>query len=161
MKQHFFEIDKKFKAKWRNYVIQSAAATLFVMALLFLLEMQNAVVLASIGATVFIVFATPKTHTAIPKKIVGGHLAGLAIGALSHSIPFPAFIPSFVIYAAAVGITMFIMVVMNFEHPPACGTALGVAMEGAANNVTAALITSILLLSLIHILFRNYLVDLD
>ena len=38
---------------------------------------EHAVVIASIGATAFIVFTMPRNITAKPRRVIGGHLAGL------------------------------------------------------------------------------------
>ena len=64
------------------------------------------------------------------------------------------------VYALAVGISIFLMVALDFEHPPASGTALGVAMTGFSLNVMLAVITSSVLLALAHIFLRRYLKDL-
>jgi CBS-domain-containing membrane protein len=52
------------------------------------------------------------------------------------------------------------MVVTDTEHPPAAGTALGVAMTGISLDVFIAVISSIILLSLIHRFFRSHMKDL-
>ena len=52
------------------------------------------------------------------------------------------------------------MVITDTEHPPASGTALGVAVKGFHLNVAMAVIVSALTLSIIHYLFRRYLKDL-
>jgi len=46
------------------------------------------------------------------------------------------------------------------KHPPAAGTALGVAMTGMPLEVFVVVILSIVLLSLIHKFFKPYLKDL-
>jgi len=52
-------IKKEFILYWKHYVIQSLLATLSMTLVLLFLTFQNAVVVASIGATSFIIFATP------------------------------------------------------------------------------------------------------
>jgi hypothetical protein len=53
------------------------------------------------------------------------------------------------------------MVVIDTEHPPAAGTALGVAMTGISPDVfVTIIIISIVILSLIHHFFKPYLRDL-
>jgi CBS-domain-containing membrane protein len=63
-------------------------------------------------------------------------------------------------YALAVGASIFTMVVIDAEHPPAAGTALGVAITGITLKVFVAIIVSIILLSLIHVFFKSYIRDL-
>jgi hypothetical protein len=55
------------------------------------------------------------------------------------------------------------MVVLDVEHPPAAGTALGVALQGTAANLPAiavAVVTSAALLAVTHLLLRKHLRDL-
>jgi hypothetical protein len=52
------------------------------------------------------------------------------------------------------------MVVIDMEHPPASGTALGIAITGIRLDVSVTVIISIILLSLIHRFFKPYLRDL-
>ena len=64
------------------------------------------------------------------------------------------------VYSLAVGLSIFIMVITDTEHPPASGTALGVAINGFSAKVLVALIASVIALSLIHHFFKGYLKDL-
>jgi len=47
------------------------------------------------------------------------------------------------------------MVVVDTEHPPASGTALGVAITGFSLNAVIAVITSVIILSLVHRFFGS------
>jgi CBS-domain-containing membrane protein len=64
------------------------------------------------------------------------------------------------VYALAVGLSILLMVVVDMEHPPAAGTALGIAITGISWEVAIALISSVLILSLAHRLLANHLKDL-
>jgi CBS-domain-containing membrane protein len=160
MKKSLIKIDKEFRQHWKNYVMQSLLATFSVFIVLYFLSMRHAVVIASIGATAFIIFAMPDSITAQPRNVIGGQLVGLLSGFLFSLLGQPALIYSLVIYSLAVGTAIFIMVVIDTEHPPAAGTALGVAMTGISLEVFIAVIASIILLSLIHNYFKPYLRDL-
>jgi len=118
------------------------------------------VIVASIGATAFIVFAMPRSITAKPRNIIGGHLIGVFCGSLFALIPHSSMWSSVLIYSIAVGFSMFLMVVLDAEHPPASGTALGVAIKGFSLNVVTAVMVSAGILSLIHYFFKPYLRDL-
>jgi CBS-domain-containing membrane protein len=133
MKRSVRKMIDKFRLHWKNYVFQSLFATVAVFVVLYFLTLQNAVIIASIGATAFIVFAMPKALTANARNFIGGHVVGLSI---------------------------FTMVVTDTEHPPASGTALGVAITGVHPNVLITVVLSIVLLSLIHHFFKPYLRDL-
>ena len=52
------------------------------------------------------------------------------------------------------------MVVMDVEHPPAAGTALGVTLVGYTNSSGSAIIISVLILAFIGHVAKPYLRDL-
>ena len=78
-------MDPKFPSYWKPYILQSfyAAGTVFFTTLLF----ENPVVVASIGATAFIVFALPNNIAAEPKRIIGGYFLGFFIGSCFAVFP--------------------------------------------------------------------------
>ena len=165
MKRSLIKIDKEFKKFWKNYVFQSIFATVAIFIILLSLSIRDdAVIIASLGASTFIVFAMPKDISAKGTHIIGGHAIGLICGWLCALIPHPAFlhhtISSSLVCALAVGISIFIMVVVNAEHPPAAGTALGIAIYGLSLDIVIAVVVSIFMLSAIHHFFKNYLKDL-
>ncbi|RLC60880.1 MAG: HPP family protein [Chloroflexota bacterium] len=145
---------------WKNYIFQSLLATMTTFIVLLLLSMEQAVIIASIGATAFIVFAMPTSITARPRNVIGGHLIGLLCGSICALIPQPSFLHSGIAYSLAVGLSFFMMVIADAEHPPASGTALGVAITGFSLDVMVAVITSAVVLSLAHHFLRPFLRDL-
>ncbi len=160
MERTLKKIKDEFRLYWRHYMLQSIFATMTMALVLWFLRLENAVVVASIGASAFIVFAMPKSITAQTRNIIGGHVVGLISGSLCALIPQPAFIISILVYSLAVGISIFIMVVIDVEHPPASGTALGVAITGFSWHVTIAIITAIVVLSAVHRYAKRYIRDL-
>jgi hypothetical protein len=52
------------------------------------------------------------------------------------------------------------MVVIDTEHPPSSGVALGVAINGFSLDVTISIITSVVVLTITHHFFKRYLHDL-
>ena len=145
---------------WKNYIYQSLAATVATMLILLVLSLEHAVVVASIAASIFIVFTMPNAVSARKRAIIGGHWFGLALGSLWALVPQPYPFISLIVFSLAVGTTMFAMVVFDMEHPPAAGTALGVAITGFSWNVGIAIITSTILLAIIRTVFRPHLKDL-
>lgn len=145
---------------WKNYVFQSFFATLAMFIVLLFLNLQHVVIIASIGATTFIIFAMPNYITAKPRNVIGGHLVGLLSGSLCALIPHPSFLYSILVYSLAVGLSIFVMVVIDTEHPPASGTALSIAITGFSLSTAIFVIISITILSLIHHSFKPYLRDL-
>jgi CBS-domain-containing membrane protein len=59
-------------------------------------------------------------------------------------------------YSVAVGLSFFTMVVTRTEHPPASGTALGVAIAGFSLGAAIAVVTSVVMLSLVHHFLGHY-----
>ena len=160
MKKSITKMVEELRLFWKNYIFQSFLATLTIFIVLLFLSIEHAVIIASIGATAFIVFAMPKSITAKPRNVIGGHLVGFLSGFLCALIPHPSFLYSILIYSFAVGLSIFVMVVTDTEHPPASGTALGIAITGFDLNAAIALITSAIMLSLAHHFFKPYLRDL-
>ena len=123
---------------WKNYVFQSLLATVSIFLVLIILGMDEAVIIASLGATAFVVFALPEKITAHPRNVIGGHFVGLLCGFLGimalHLLPVTNNIVENAVYALTVGLSIFIMTVTDTEHPPASGTTLGVVLQGAAEH---------------------------
>ena len=156
---------KKFKLHWKNYVFQSLFATLTVFILILVLNIKRQpVIIASIGATAFIIFALPNSITARPKNVIAGQLIGIGCGficcLIPHSIIAQGGILSSLIYAIAVGMSFFIMVITDTEHPPGSATALGIVVSSFSWPVAITITASAVILSGIHILFKKYLRDL-
>ncbi len=122
--------------------------------------MEHAVVIASIGSTAFIVFTMPSNMTAAPRRVIGGHIIGFICGSAFAFIPHPTALATILIYSLAVGMTIFLMVALDVEHPPAGGTALGVTITGFSTSVMVAVLTSSIALSLAHRFCKKYLKDL-
>lgn len=68
---------EKFRRYWKHYVFQCLLATFVVFIVLLALSLKNAVIISSIGATAFIIFAMPKMMTANPRNVIGGQATGL------------------------------------------------------------------------------------
>lgn len=160
MRRTLTERRNEFKQFWQHYVFQCVLGMVGLCVVMLVLSIQHIVVVASIGSTIFIVFALPTSVTAKPRNVIGGHIIGFISGALCHLIPhqLPAIL--ILVYCLAVGISMFIMTITDMEHPPASSTALGVAMTGFSLNVGIALLISTIILSIIHVAARKYIKDL-
>ncbi len=160
IRNYIAHIHQDYRRMWKNYLLQSLLAVAAVFAVFWVLARENAIILASIGATAFIVFTIPKYPTAQPRRVIGGHALGLLTGSLVTLIPHSGESPTIMVYALAVGASMFLMVALDMEHPPACATALGVAMAGFSARVAIAVFTSAIALSIVQRLLRKYLQDL-
>jgi CBS-domain-containing membrane protein len=148
------------KANWKNYLWQSLLATLAMSLVLTILSLQRAVVVASIAATAFIVFIKPRNPFAAPRNVVGGHLIGLLSGIVFAVVPQSSPVVSIILSALAVGCSMLMMALLNTEHPPAAGTALSVVAAGFTWKIALAVVTSAILMALLHHFLQPYLRDL-
>ena len=63
-------------------------------------------------------------------------------------------------YAAAVGAAMLLMAITNSEHPPAAGTALGMASREFDVLIFLSIIGAVALLAVMKLAIRPYLRDL-
>ncbi|UCE72899.1 MAG: HPP family protein [Methanomassiliicoccales archaeon] len=129
-------LDEKLKEEnmWVHYVLQSLLATFSIFIVLVAL-INTPVIVAALGSTAFIVFAMPKNITAQPRNVLGGHVVGIISGSACVSMLLLLGNDSdFLLILAAsisVGLSIFIMVVTDTEHPPAGSTALGLVIHAA------------------------------
>lgn len=163
--------DKKLKKNFYFYIIQSILATFSLVIIFYLLNIfTHTAVIASLGATTFIVFAMPNYTTAQPRKVIGGHLIGIIIGILCLHFSSLNFITDIffiskkmievIIPALSVGLSIFIMVITNTEHPPAAGTALGIVVQGWNYSTVLIILITVITLSIIKYLLKSWLKDL-
>jgi CBS-domain-containing membrane protein len=146
----------KFKKLWKYYILQSSLAALVLFILLLILDKEKVVVISSMGATSFIVFAMPKAVSAQTRHVIGGHLVGLACGTIFYYTPLPYLLE----YPLAVGIAICVMVALDVEHPPAAGTALAVVINEVSPQVFVTIMVSALVLTQCRYYLRHYLKDL-
>jgi len=149
-------ITDKFKKLWKYYLLQSLLAAVALFILVLILGKEKMVVISAMGATSFIVFAMPTAVSAQTRNVIGGHLVGLASGAIFYFTALPYFLE----YPFAVGIAIFVMVALDVEHPPAAGTALAVVISEVSPAVFVTIMTSALILSQCRYYLRRYLRDL-
>jgi CBS-domain-containing membrane protein len=154
-------IDRRLGLHWIHYIFQSLCAVVCVFVVLVSLRGQNLLVAASLAATAFTIFVMPRSVTASARNVIGGHSIGILSGLLFAMLtPENVFLQDF-LYAMLVGCVLFIMSATNTEHPPAAGSALGIAMtppEGMRMGL--GIIMGVLLLALMHQLLRPLMRDL-
>ena len=153
----YIHIDKKFKKLWKYYILQSSLAGIALFILVLLLDQSKMVLISAMGATSFLVFAMPTAVSAQTRNVIGGHLVGLATGMIFYVTDLPYFVE----YPLVVGIAIFIMVVLDVEHPPAAGTALAVVInEVSSLDVFVTIMVGAVILSQCRYYLRGYLKDL-
>jgi CBS-domain-containing membrane protein len=149
-------IKDKFKELWIYYIIQSLLAATALFVLVLVLGQEKMVIISALGATSFIVFAMPKAVSAQTRNVIGGHLVGLAAGAVLCFTPWTYLIE----YPLTVAIVIFLMVTLDVEHPPAAGTALAVVINEVSRDVFITIMISVVVLSQCRYYLRHYLKDL-
>ena len=83
-------------------------------------------VLASMGASAYLLFVVPHSPMAQPWPMFGGHLLASAIGVLcAQSIAQPA-----LAVAIAIGLSIFCMYWLRCLHPPSAATAMIAVLGG-------------------------------
>ncbi|MFW6414207.1 MAG: HPP family protein [Verrucomicrobiota bacterium] len=141
-------------------MFQSILATVAVWIALEALRLQNLLIAASLAATAFTVFTMPSSVIASSRNVIGGHMIGLTFGLALALVPHNAGASQGIVYALAVGSSMFVMTVTNTEHPPAAGTALGVVIAGCTLRVVLGVVIGIGILSILHRVLKPLLRDL-
>lgn len=160
--------DSSFKQSPKSYIVQSLMAMAFLAVILYFVEfLTQAAIVVALGSSTFIIFAMPRSITARPRRLVGGHLVGIIVGAacfyllLGGSSPEEAGqFTTIIVYAFAVGLSLFMMTITGTEHPPAAGTALGLAAYGWSSATVIFIFLCAVGLSVVRRLLRPYLRDL-
>jgi CBS-domain-containing membrane protein len=162
--------DPQLKTHFPSYLLQSLIAVAVLLIILTVLEVEaHLAIVASMGASTFVIFAMPKTTQAQPRYVIGGHTVGLLSGSICY-LPFlwpSSFMGSLRVEflyvfggAIAVGIAIFLMSITNTEHAPAAGTALGIIVHGFNWQVVVFVLSCSVALSLARWLLRGKLRNL-
>ncbi len=157
-------IDERFKKNKGHYIFQCFLATL-VLGVVFssLNYFFNTALLASLGATSFIVFTIPFKELSKPRYVIGGYTVGTIMGIVAwyfygllhyNSMYFG------ILLGLSVGFSMFFMVVLDFEHPPAAGIPLAIMGTGEYGHNIAVGFIAIFLILTIRRLLKRFLIDL-
>lgn len=162
--------DPHLRGRARNYAAQSVMATIAMMAILLLEDVVlRAAIVVAMASTVFTIFVVPNSVAATPRKVIGGHVMGVAAGSVVAAvIGLPAIAPivedSRLLFdslaALTVGLSIALMVVTEAEHPPAAGAALGLVVHGWTLSSVGVILIGAVALSVIRIVLRPKLVNL-
>ncbi len=163
-------LDEKFKDNKIRYVFQCMLATLAVFIVLMILDaIANAAIIASLGASSFIAFTMPKADVSRARFLVGGYVVGVFSGSLCFGLSvIPAIsqilnnqeLSRVIFSAAAVGLAIFLMVILDLEHPPAGGVALGLVLNEFSLLSVAVILIGIVSLSVLKAVLKPFLINL-
>lgn len=160
-------LDPKLKSQLARYLLQCGLATLIILGIMMLLDLVlHAAVIATLGASVFIVFVMPNSRAAQYRPLLGGYVIGSVAG-LGCSLlvsPVANVLASnkatLICAALAVGFAIFGMVITNTEHPPAAGMALSMVLSPCDIYTIVCALGAIGLLAASRWLLRHILIDL-
>lgn len=155
-----------------RYLLQATVAALVMLGVLLLVDsIADAVLAAGLGSSAVIVFVHPNSSSAALRHLVGGHILGLAAGALASFILFHAgWVPpadgthhwvAAVAAAVTLGIVILLMSATDTEHPPAAATGLGFALQSLEITLVLLFVAAVLMLAVSKLIFRRALLDLD
>lgn len=130
---HIFLIDyESMRAGMLEKLFSSMTACLSILVLLLFVEHIDLglpfrmLVLASMGASAFLLFVAPHSPMAQPWPVLGGHILSAFIGiACVKAIPNAA-----IAAALAVLLSIFVMYVLHCLHPPSAATAMIAVLGG-------------------------------
>jgi len=151
---------RNFRRLWKNYLFQSLLAAAVTAVVFWILSLRDAVVVASLGATAFIIFAAPSSTPAQPVRAIGGQIIGCICGGLGVLLLNSWSVSPVIIDSLMIGLSFFLMISLDLYHPPAAGTALGIAIADSYSKALITVLVAVVLMSLAQRLFRKYLKDL-
>ncbi len=132
-------LDPQFKNNAGRYLFQCSLAALTILVILLFLDViAHTAIIATLGASAFIVFTMPHSYASRPRPLLGGYFVGMSVGCLCCFLSCSRLLAPFILTprasyiffgALAVGIAILLMTVTNTEHPPAAGMALGLVLN--------------------------------
>ena len=162
--------DPGFARRPRLFVVQAGLATAVMLAILsFVHSLSSAAIAAGLASSVVGIFIAPSNPTSRIRSVVGGHGVALLLGSVFSALLFLGPVEAFLndqqillhlSFATAVGMAMLLMAITNSEHPPAAGTALGMASREFDLPIFFSIIGAVALLAVIKLVIRPYLQDL-
>ncbi len=162
--------DEKACKNIRPYILQSVLATFTILFILVFLDvLTHTAIIATLGASAFLVFTRPRAYASRSRTLIGGYLIGMAVGVLYY---YMALLPAhfsmalseatvLVVFSAmAVGTAIFLMVVTDTEHAPAAGMALGLVLNQWDHKTLLFILMAVFVMAVLRKVLQPYMVDL-
>lgn len=167
-------LDPKFRQNKSYYVWQSLLAMVVMLIVMGVIDLvDNTEVLGAIGASAlaastFAVLCAGRAFICAPRNLIGGYFTAILIGALMHYLSDDVqmwfdILPNVALMMTAglaVGSAVFIMSLLNVEHPPAAGLTLGLVIEPWNLQVLAVIMLFAILIAGLRTILRPYIRDL-
>ena len=132
-----------------------SAVTIGILTVLTYKTTLGLFIAASFGSSMVLLFGFPESPFAQPKNVFFGHLVTALVGVFFvNFIPLPIYIS----IAGAVGIGIFLMIVLDIVHPPAGGNPIMVIIGSASfEYLINPIIFGCILILLIAIIVNKFL----
>jgi CBS-domain-containing membrane protein len=168
-------VDSKFKQYKSHFFLQPLLAGFFVILILAALggfqhvDLLGYLGSGALGSSAFLVFTSPNCAAASIRRMWGGYAISIIIGVFFSGILYylmQEHVNLTLCYCAeiaaalAIAFIMFLMALFGLEHPPAVGLALGLVVEPWTRYTLLVMVLSIVLLTAVKHLLRNWLIDL-
>jgi CBS-domain-containing membrane protein len=170
-------LNVQFREHWLRFVTQTLMIVVFMffvmMALIFgekghQLDVLTAIGASSLSASAFIVFALPSGAVAQPHRVLVSYVIAMVCGVSWHffipyigaALPITSGVAACFGSALAAGCTMLLMAAFDFEHPPAMGLSVGLAMDVWDWWTLCVVLVGILVLCFAKYVFRGWLINL-
>ncbi|MBE9516142.1 MAG: HPP family protein [Proteobacteria bacterium] len=163
-------IARKFRQGAKPFIVQSILATLAILLILLFLDVYtHTALIASLGSSIFLVFARPHAFGSRPRPLLGGYAISIAVGTacyLLSRLPEVANMPlsqetTYIVFSAlAVGCAIFLMVITSTEHPPAAGMALGLVINSWNISSLAVIMMAVLFMAVLRRALLRFMIDL-
>jgi CBS domain-containing membrane protein len=165
------------RLKW-HIIWQLFCAMAYVAAVLLVLGLVDhdttlwAIGASSLASSAYLVFANPSAPVSRYHKVIGGYLIAVLVGLLVHillhhifthmSMDLGGIIPRmfWITATIAVGLSMFLMVILGYEHPPAAGVALVLVLDTSDYYTLFVILGAAMVLAILKKLLKFTLVDL-
>ena len=136
-----------------------SAVTIGVLTVLTYKTTLGLFIAASFGSSMVLLFGFPESPFAQPKNVFFGHLVTALVGIFFvNFIPLPIYIS----IAGAVGIGIFLMIILDVVHPPAGGNPIMVIIGSASfEYLINPIIFGCILILLIAIIVNKFLLKKD
>ena len=132
-----------------------SAFTIGVLTVLTYKSTLGFFIAGSFGSSMVLLFGFPESPFAQPKNVFFGHLVTALVGVVFvHFVPLPIYIN----IAAAVGLGIFFMILLNIVHPPAGGNPIMVIIGSASYDyLINPIIFGCIIILLLAIIINKYL----
>lgn len=165
-------LNPKIEGKTSHFIYQTLLILGFVfiiMVILITVEDQRLGVLSAIGASslassAFICFGMPQSPTAKLYRLLLSYFVAIIMGVIFHNLPdvliYKPYIklPVAMAISAAlsVALTMFVLTLFDWGHPPAMGLSLGLVVVQWDYGVLITVIIALALLCMIRVLLQSW-----